>query len=456
VPWLLAALIFGTYATLTITNYNRFAAHSYDLGIFDEAVRQYATLHAPVVHIKGVNFLILGDHFSPLLAALAPVYRVFPSALTLEVGQAALFAISVVPITKLAMRHTSAARGIAIGAAYGIAWGLQQAVNVDFHEICLAVPLLACSLCALVDRRWRACVAWAMPLVLVKEDLGLTVAAIGVCVALRGRRQLGARLSVFGAAATTLTVCVVMPALSPTGHYKYWAGLTAGGEEFPASGLVHNLLASGDVKVTTLAMIFGITGFLALRSPLAAIALPTLAWRFVADVPSYWGTDWHYNAVLMPIVFVALVDATILTRASRRTWLRAYGQHAAPVALATAIAFSGQFPLATLAQPATYTASGQADAHRALAHIRSGTVVETDPVLMAHLTDRCDVYFITRQGNPPPDYLIVASAWMPSVNNAATFAQQLHPGIRYEVVYSSARYQVAQRLPQIVQARQIR
>jgi uncharacterized membrane protein len=371
----------------------------------------------------------------------------FPSALTLEVGQAALLAISVVPITRLAARHCGSARGISIGAAYSIAWGLQQAVNVDFHEICLGVPLLACSLCALVDRRWRACVAWAIPLVLVKEDLGLTVAAIGICVALRGRRQLGAILAAFGVVATTLTVLVLMPALSSTGNYKYWAGLTTAGDGTTALGIAHNLLAGADVKVTTLAMTFGITGFLALRSPLAAIALPTLAWRFLADVPSYWGTDWHYNAALMPIVFVALVDATVLTRASRRGWLRAYGQQAAPVALATAVALSGQFPLAGLAQPATYAANGQTDAQRALAVIRSGATVETDPVLMAHLTDRCDVYFITRKGNPSPDYLAVASTWMPSVANAATFAQQLHPGSRYKIIYSSARYQVAEKLP---------
>jgi hypothetical protein len=50
----------------------------------------------------------------------------------------------------------------------------------DFHEIAFAVPLLACSLSALVRRRPRAAAAWALPLVFVKEDQGLTVAAIGL------------------------------------------------------------------------------------------------------------------------------------------------------------------------------------------------------------------------------------------------------------------------------------
>ena len=52
-------------------------------------------------------------------------------------------------------------------------------INFDFHEIAFAVPLLAFSLSALVRGRIRAAVAWALPLVFVKEDQGFTVAAIG-------------------------------------------------------------------------------------------------------------------------------------------------------------------------------------------------------------------------------------------------------------------------------------
>ncbi|MGH3628305.1 MAG: DUF2079 domain-containing protein [Sciscionella sp.] len=438
-------LVFSAYATLSIASYERFTAHSYDLGIFEQVIRQYAHLHAPIAHIKGVNTNALGDHFSPLLAILAPAYRVFPSAVTLQVEQAALFALSLVPITNLAMRHTSDARGLAIGAAYGLAWGLQQAVAVDFHEICLAVPLLALSLGAIVDRRWRACALLALPLVLVKEDLGLTVAMIGICLLIRGQRRLGAGLAAFGTVASTLTIVVVMPALNPTGRYTYWSGLTAG-HTHSAIAVLENLLDPPATKLVTLAMIFGITGFLALRSPLSLVAIPTLLWRFLADVPSYWGTDWHYNAVLMPIIFVALVDAITSCRGSRRRWLRAYARGIAPAVIAAAISLSGQSPVGTLIDPATYRAGPSvAQARAALAHIPSHTTVETDPGLMAHLTKRCDVYFITRTGNPPPDYLVVATAWMPSISNAAAFAQQLHPQTSYKLVYSSAAYQVAQR-----------
>ena len=45
-----------------------------------------------------------------------------------------------------------------IGAAYGLSWGLAQMIDFDFHEIAFAVPLLACSLSALLRGRTRAAV----------------------------------------------------------------------------------------------------------------------------------------------------------------------------------------------------------------------------------------------------------------------------------------------------------
>lgn len=442
-----AVVVFAAYSALSVASYLRFAAHSYDLGIFEEAIRQYASLRAPIVHIKGAHLDILGDHFSPLLAILAPIYRCFPSALTLDLAQNALFAISVATVSKLAVRKTTTCRGIAIGIAYGLAWGLQQAVAVDFHEICLGVPLLALSLAALVEQRWRACVLWALPLVLVKEDLGLTVAVIGICAVLRGQKELGTRLALFGVSATAVTVLLIMPTISSTGHYSYWKGLDRPGGATLLS-LAANLFNPPGTKLVTLAMIFGVSGFLAIRSPLALVAIPTLLWRFTADVPTYWGTDWHYNAILMPIVFIALIDAIVISRRSKRGWMRSYGANIAPAAAAAAVAFSGQFPVATLIDPATYaTGVNAVQARQALADIRSGSSVETDPGLMAHLTSRCDVYFITRGGNPPPDYLVVSTAWMPSVTDAAQFAEHLHPEAHYVTLFSSSGYQVAERAP---------
>lgn len=139
------------------------ASLSWDLGIFEQVVRAYAQLRAPVSDLKGPGFLILGDHFSPVTALLGPLYRLFPSPVTLLVAQAALFALSAVPVTRAAARLLGRRGGLALGLAYGLSWGIQRAVDFDFHEICFAVPLIAFSLEALLAQRPRAALWWALP-----------------------------------------------------------------------------------------------------------------------------------------------------------------------------------------------------------------------------------------------------------------------------------------------------
>ena len=91
--------------------------------------------------------------------------------------------MSVFPVATARSLLTGRSTGRLIGFAYAFSWGLQQMIDFDFHEIALAVPLLAFSVSALVRRRPGATIAWAVPLVFVKEDQGFTVAAIGALMA---------------------------------------------------------------------------------------------------------------------------------------------------------------------------------------------------------------------------------------------------------------------------------
>ncbi|GAA3059844.1 hypothetical protein GCM10020000_48450 [Streptomyces olivoverticillatus] len=325
-PYWVSGVLFVLYTTLSVCRHRRMLTMSWDLGIFEQAIQAYARLQAPVADLKGPGTNILGDHFSPVTALIAPVYRAFPSPVTLLVVQAALFAVSAVPVTRLAARRLGRGRGLAIGVAYGLSWGVQRAVDFDFHEIAFAMPLLAFALEAVVCRRWRAAVLWAAPLVLVKEDLGVTAAAVGVLILLRQRsgardRRVvvwGGGLVAFGLAATAVALGVVIPGFNSTGSYDYWNKLDGeGGGPAPVIPL--------DTAVRTLLWtVLPTTGLLALRSPLLIVALPTLGWRFLSHDDHYWGTDWHYSAVLMPVVFIALTDALETARRSGRPWLRSY------------------------------------------------------------------------------------------------------------------------------------
>ncbi len=397
-PRLLAALFFAAYATLSVTKHLQLRSTGYDLGIFEQAVRAYAELRVPVSELKGAGYHLLGDHFHPILATLAPFYRLFPTPLTLLTAQAALIAVSVIPVTRLAIRTTTPRLGTAIGIAYGLSWGLQRAVGFDFHEIAFAVPLLAFCLESLALRRWRAAAAWALPLVLVKEDLPLTVAAIGLYILLSGRRRLGAAVLAYGVLSGLLIVLVVIPAFNPDGHYAY---LHSAGQS-PGNPLTRLLLPPQ--KLGTLIALLAPTAFLALRSPLVLLALPTLAWRFWSTTPAYWGLEYHYSAVLMPVVFLAFAHA--LGRLTRPRLV----SRAVAVSVAVSLLALPLLPLRELAGPAWRPSPWNGAARAVMAAVPDGAHVGAANFLAPQLTARAHVYQFpdVLDSGTKPEWLLVS------------------------------------------------
>src|SRR5947208_3185542 len=76
--WGWAALLFVTYAGFAARRHALMRSSGYDLGIFEQMVRGYAELQAPLVPLRGTNFNGLGDHFDPIVALIAPPYALWP------------------------------------------------------------------------------------------------------------------------------------------------------------------------------------------------------------------------------------------------------------------------------------------------------------------------------------------------------------------------------------------
>ena len=448
--WLLAPYVWwaglaAAYSVLSLTRFASLSTPSWDNAIFQQAIAGYAHLRAPIVDIKGPGYNILGDHFSPVLAVLAPVYRLFPAAQTLLVAQAVLVAGSVVPITRIAVERLGSAGGWAVGVAYGLSFGLQSAVYTDFHEMAFAAPLMALAGTAYLRRRWWAVAGWTALLLLVKEDLGITVAAVGVLLMIAGARRLGAALAGIGMAGCAVLLFVVIPAVNRSGRFDYWSAVSFG-RGGPSAW--HTFVSGWDVKLPTLLLTFGITGFLALRSPWVLVAGPTLAWRWIGTNREYWDTNWHYSLILMPIVFIAMLDGIERARRSRPAWLRRYTEHLPTVVAAVSLVLVLQFPLHNLLRAATYqpNPTDVAAARAAIGTIPHGASVETNMGLITHLVSDHHVYWFGSIGAAvAPDYVLIDTHTDHDRAAIADYADRQHPGHHYEQIYDSDGYQVAER-----------
>ncbi|MCD9196994.1 DUF2079 domain-containing protein [Aeromicrobium wangtongii] len=427
----LALVCAVAYGALTLIRFHRFAINSFDNAIFEQVIKSYSRLSTPVADVKGPGYNIFGDHFSPVTALIAPFYRAFPSAQTVLLAQVVLIAISIYVIALLAMRRLGTPLGLVIGILYGFSFGLQSAVQVNFHEVAFAAPLLAMAGAAYVDRRYDRVVWWSLPLLLVKEDLGLTVAVIGAVLWLAGERRRGVVLALVGVLGSALLVLVVIPAFNGSGEYTH----STLGER----GLLTTLFDQVDRKAATVLLTVGITGLAALASPWVLLILPTLAGRFINDVPYYWGTEYHYSLVLMPVVFVAMIDAMV--RWPRLRWATVVG-----------VVVSGfmmiNSPLSVLVESETYEDPPRADSARlVLSLVPKGASVEGDIGLLSHLVTDHTTYWVgtVGSGDVKPEYVLFdVQAPIGSPKDVAAYAEKAHGGT-YDVIFERDGYVLAQR-----------
>jgi uncharacterized membrane protein len=316
-----------------------FGTASYDLVIFDQAVRSYAHFQPGISIIKGLhnfgnpNFSVLGDHWSPILAALAPLYWIYDSPVTLLMAQAVLFALAIPPVWLFTRRALGGGRNATIGAyivsaAYGLSWPIASAAAFNFHEVAFAPVLTAVALERLQAGRLRTALIAMAGMLLVKEDMGMMIAGIGLYLLIKRSRSVtrqrlvGLILIVVGMVDTIVAIYVLIPAFGGRSDY-YWAYDAFGHNISEALRFMisHPIsvvreMVTPPVKLHTMIWLLLPFCFLPLLSPITFTALPLLLERMLASENSnWWVTYFQYNAFLIiPIVLGAVDGAVRLQR----------------------------------------------------------------------------------------------------------------------------------------------
>lgn len=459
------------YAVCGFLQLATFRAGAYDLVIFDQAVRSYSEFHLPVAVVKGVHngfgtgFSVLGDHFSPILATLAPLYWIHSGPQTLIVAQAVLFAAAIAPLWVCARRELGAVAAYCVCLGYAVSWPVAQAVTFDFHEVAFVPPLTA----VLFERfsayrrdrgRWWHVALPAFGLLLVKEDMGLLVAGFGLAVLVTSIRWitprrtqvrwLGAGFVVGGLAAVVVCTDVLLPAFGGRAGYYWHYGRF--GSSLPEAawralthpGLVAATITRPDVKIHTIAWLLVIAAFASLGSPFLLVILPPLAERMLSDDPNWWGTDFHYNAFLVVAVLAAGVDGMARLR---RWWPRAghVGVVWGALVLVIGLWTVPGFAFGTVLRPSAWhrTAAIGAEA-AAVAHVPSGVTVEAADNLGPRLTGRTTVLLWDNLPRWAP--WVVADTHSPEFPFCALYDQRTRVGYLlahgYQVVFADDGYEV--------------
>ncbi len=424
----LIALYAIFFSFLSIRRHDALQSFGYDLGIFDQVI--WNTAHgrwfANTVMEDSPNFL--GHHYAPLLIALTPLYWLWEDARMLLIAQSVVLALGALPVYWLARERIGARYGVAFAAAYLLFPSLQAGNLFDFHEVALAVPLLAFATYFLLKRRDLGFAICALLAMQAKEDIPLLVAMMGLYALVVQRRwKFGLAWIAASAAIFATAVYVIIPrAIEGSAHpfLSYY-------KEFGTTPLeiiwnvvtqpAHTLAFLGPGwSLAYLLELLSPFGLLPLVAPLELLLLlPTLAINWLSNFTAMHRLALQYPLALTP--FVAMAGVAGAARAAGclerfrlpANWARG---------LVTAAVFAG----ALLAQRAHGLSPFSAEYYdyppsphtqllnRLAARIPPEASVSAQPNLLSHLTHRTSAHTLERLDS---DYILLDIATIGNKDN---------------------------------------
>ena len=411
----------AVFSAISLYRYVHFGANGFDLGIQDQTVWGYSRLEFIPNTVLGVPNL-LGDHFNPILMVLAPFYWLSASATTLLVAQAVLLAVASIPIYLWGSERLGYVAGLAFQGSYFFFWGVLAGVVFDFHHVVFAVPAISTALYAALNRHNRVLWAAVAAAMLTREDVALTVIALGLFIAVFQRRWLlGGVLALGNAVWFVLLLEVVMPAVGGA-PYQHWTYQALGNGPLTAIAFILEhpvrsvqMLLTPVEKLRVGAASFANWLFLPLLSPIVLIALPSFLERFWSSSPTFWSFHFQYSMLPAPILTFAAIDTTARLRAWWRGRIGAIAAYALPIGALAASAILSLGVVNSLSELGSYVSdTTAAQIQGCLDVIPAGASVSATDALVPHLSDRSHIYEVTARADA--DYIAIDISTLGTVN----------------------------------------
>lgn len=182
-------LLIAAYGCL---RYATYSSPNYDFGIWCNMFHYMKETGLPTVSSERDRILShFAVHISPIYYLLLPLYLIFPSPYTLQIGQAIVIAGGIIPLYLLCRcKGLSNKFIIAISVAYAFSPALISGIGYDMHENCFLVPLLLWMFFFFEKQKYPLMYVAALSVCLVKEDACLFVLFFGIYLFLSKKKYL--------------------------------------------------------------------------------------------------------------------------------------------------------------------------------------------------------------------------------------------------------------------------
>lgn len=339
VPVVVGTLVFFgvLYGMLSFGNHLMFRTYGLDLGIYTQALYDYA-------HLQGNDcsfFLwepsnLLADHFDLYLVLLSPLVYLF-GEYTLLVVQLLAVLLGLWGMYRLTRLYTDSEwLQVLAMLLLGTAFGVWHAFGFDYHSNVVSALLLPWLLYYVKRKHAWGVVLLAVAMSIAKETSALWVAFVLLALLWdwRGDRRMRRLLAwtTVGCLAYFMIVgLLVMPSLDEGGSKGFWRYSWMGSNmgEMATWVLMHPLEAvhdlfidftpdadNGQLKTEFFICALLSGGLLTLCKPNYLLMLvPPVAMKMLAKDTGFWGVTYHYNVEIC--VVLAVASSLVLSQSFR-------------------------------------------------------------------------------------------------------------------------------------------
>lgn len=407
------------FSFITVTRHLTLQTHALDLGYYVQLTWNLARGADP--HVSLPEMHAWGDHLSPILYLLVPLFRVAPGAIVLLVFQSAALALGALAVFGIAARRLGDERPAAAFALLYLLNPSLQGINVrDFHSAALAIPLLLAAFYFAEAGRPGLFAAAVLLTLGTREDAAIPVVGLGIWLALSKRRRLWGAVTAACAFALLLAdTRWLMPHFrgAPYPHLGRYAHLGRSVPEIVTALLLHPFRALARLvtgkRLVYLGALLGPLAFLPLLAPgtLPGLA-PSLFENLLGQDPILFDHRTQYQSFVLPFLFAVAIAGY------DRVALRRPGPWPKGVLVAAMVAslVLSSRTVNNLSVERFWPKPEHRQAWDVMAQVPAGAAVSAQDRYVAHLSLR-PLVFVFPEGLEKADHLVLYAPSYPWQSN---------------------------------------
>ena len=209
---IIGVLLFGFVGIVTVLRYKSYLNSTFDFGIFTQMYENMRQTGSAATTLERNRLLShFGVHFSPIYYIALPIYFIFPSPVTVQLIQALMIALPVIPIVLIA-REYRLSNWMTVG--FTLLYALYPATSggavYDMHENCFLTFFLLMTIWAAEKKKTYIMILMMLFAFFVKEDAAIYVLVLGTFYLLsRKDKKRGLILMVCAAVYFLIAISVV-------------------------------------------------------------------------------------------------------------------------------------------------------------------------------------------------------------------------------------------------------